>query len=100
LQLSSDRPLPNEFSTFPLSSLVGLQYWDRYLQVRHGDASGSEALLVFESADTLAGEFGGCIELQQIEGRGLCPVTENEESQTNLLEGAIREIPIFCKRLG
>jgi hypothetical protein len=79
VQVPGDRPLPNEFSTFPLSSLAGLQYWDRYLQVRHGDASGSEALLVFEPANTPAGEFGGCIELQQIEGRGLCPMTENGE---------------------
>ncbi len=73
-QLPGNRNFPNEFSTFPLSTITGLSYWDGSLLVRHGDASGAEAIVVFRSDQTPAGEYAGCGIVREGEGAGrLCP---------------------------
>lgn len=73
LQVPGPQALPNEFSTYPLSSPTGLIYWDGQLLVRHGDASGTESLLVFGPGSTPAGSYSGCIDLRQGESPTLCP---------------------------
>ncbi len=74
LQLPGNRNLPNEFSTFPLSTITGLSYWDGSLLVRHGDASGAEAIVVFRSDQNPAGKYAGCGIVREGEGAGrLCP---------------------------
>jgi hypothetical protein len=55
-----NRDFPNEFSTYGLSSLKGLRYWDGSLLVRHGSASGAEALVIFRTDSTPAGVYAGC----------------------------------------
>ena len=73
-QVPGDRPFPNVFSSYPLSSISGLQYWDDTLLVRHDSASGAEAMLMFRSGRTPAGEFAGCGFIQEEEGGDrLCP---------------------------
>ena len=73
-QLPGNRNFPNEFSTFPLSTITGLSYWDGSLLVRHGDASGAEAIVVFRPEQTPAGEYASCGIVQEGEGAGrLCP---------------------------
>lgn len=59
-QLPGARNLPNEFSTYALSSIAGLRYWDGSLLVRHGSASGAEALMIFRAGRTPAGDYAGC----------------------------------------
>ncbi|NJL87719.1 MAG: hypothetical protein HC886_19805 [Leptolyngbyaceae cyanobacterium SM1_1_3] len=73
VQVPGANSLTDEFSSYPLSSLIALEYWNGYLLVRQGDAAGAEALLVFRPGLTPAGEYAGCIELELGEGRGLCP---------------------------
>lgn len=55
-----NRDFPNEFSTYGLSSLKGVRYWDGSLLVRHGSASGAEALVIFRTDSTPAGVYAGC----------------------------------------
>jgi hypothetical protein len=59
-QLPGDRDFSNEFSTYGLSSLKGVRYWDGSLLVRHGSASGAEALVIFRTDSTPAGVYAGC----------------------------------------
>jgi hypothetical protein len=77
-QLPGDRDFPNEFSTYALSSLDGLLYWDGSLLVRHGSASGAQALVIFRpdstSGSTPAGVYAGCGITRINEGSDrLCP---------------------------
>ncbi|MEO1094364.1 MAG: hypothetical protein AAFX01_05640 [Cyanobacteria bacterium J06638_28] len=79
VQVPGSRPFPNEFSSYDLSSVTGLQYWESSLLVRHGDASGAEAMLIFRPSVTPAGEYAGCAVLHPGEGAGsLCPNTDPE----------------------
>ncbi|MBT9317195.1 hypothetical protein [Leptothoe spongobia] len=81
-QVPGERPLPNEFSSYGLSSISGLQYWDSTLLVRHGSASGAEALLVFRPDITPAGKFASCGFLNTLEGANrLCPAELAEPSE-------------------
>lgn len=74
VQVPGPRPFPNEFSSYDLSSVTGLRYWGSSLLVRHGDASGAEAMLIFRSGITPAGEYAGCAVVHLGEGAGgLCP---------------------------
>ena len=73
-QLPGARSLPNEFSTYSLSSIAGVRYWDGSLLVRHGSASGAEALMIFRSGPTPAGDYAGCGVTRAGEGASvLCP---------------------------
>lgn len=75
VQVPGANPLPNEFSSYSFSSVSGLQYWDSTLLVRHGSASGAEALLAFRPDITPAGKFASCGLLNTLEGADrLCPV--------------------------
>ena len=75
LQVPGDRPLPHEFSSYALSSISGLHYWDNTLLVSHGDASGADAMMVFPAGNTPAGQYAGCVVTQPGEGAGsLCPL--------------------------
>ena len=75
LQVPGDRPLPHEFSSYALSSISGLHYWDNTLLISHGDASGADAMMVFPPANTPAGQYAGCVVTQPGEGAGsLCPL--------------------------
>ncbi|NEP17412.1 MAG: hypothetical protein F6J97_10980 [Leptolyngbya sp. SIO4C1] len=60
VQVPGEQVFPNEFSSYPLNSITGVQYWDSSLLVRHGTASGAEALLVFRPGRTPAGEWVSC----------------------------------------
>ncbi len=73
-QLPGDRDFPNEFSTYALRSLNGVRYWDGSLLVRHGSASGAEALVIFRADTTPAGVYAGCgITLAGEGSDRLCP---------------------------
>jgi hypothetical protein len=76
VQVPGDRPLPNEFSSYPLSSMSGVQYWGGNLLIRHLDASGTEALLTFTPGNTPAGDYAGCVNLITGERPSLCPFGE------------------------
>jgi hypothetical protein len=72
--VEANRNFPNEFSTYGLSSLKGLRYWDGSLLVRHGSASGAEALVIFRIDSTPAGVYAGCGITRMGEGSDrLCP---------------------------
>ncbi|MEO0457647.1 MAG: hypothetical protein AAF152_13870 [Cyanobacteria bacterium P01_A01_bin.114] len=73
-QVPGDRNLPDEFSSYPLDGISGIQYWDSILLVRHGSASGAEAILMFRPDVTPAGTFAGCGIISDEEGADrLCP---------------------------
>lgn len=72
-QVPGDRPLPDEFSSYPLSSVADVDYWGGNLMVRQFDASGTEALVVFTPGDTPAGDYAGCVTLAVGESPSLCP---------------------------
>lgn len=73
VQVPGTTTLPDEFSTYPLSSITAVGYLQDDLLVKHADASGSEALLVFSAAATPAGEYAGCLYTEFGEGDRLCP---------------------------
>jgi hypothetical protein len=74
VQVPGPRSLPDEFSSYPLNSITGVQYWNSTLLVRQGTASGAESLLMFRPGITPAGEFAGCGITQVQEGAdSLCP---------------------------
>ncbi len=73
VQVPGKRPLPNEFSSYPFSSITNLGYFGEKLLVEHGDASGTQAMLVFNPSRTPAGKYTGCIVTNQGEGTRLCP---------------------------
>ncbi|ESA34015.1 hypothetical protein N836_19275 [Leptolyngbya sp. Heron Island J] len=82
VQVPGERAFPNEFSSYGLDSIGGLQYWDSTLLVRHGSASGAEALLVFRPDSTPAGSFASCGFLNTLEGADrLCPSDLAQASQ-------------------
>jgi hypothetical protein len=74
VQVPGDRPLPDEFSSYPLSSVAAVDYWGGNLMIRQFEASGTEALLVFTPDATPAGTYAGCITLAVGERPSLCPV--------------------------
>jgi hypothetical protein len=76
VQVPGDRPLPDEFSSYPLSSISGVHYWGSNLLVRHLDASGTEALLTFTPSHTPAGDYAGCVDLVTGERPTLCPPSD------------------------
>lgn len=67
-QLGGDRTLPNEFSSYPFNTILGSIYWDGDLYVRQGTASSAEAVMVFRSGQTPAGEYAGCAVVTAAEG--------------------------------
>ena len=74
VQVPGAQPFPHEFSTYALRDAAGLQYWDSTLMVRHGDASGALAMLVFRPGVNPAGEYAGCAILEEGEsGASICP---------------------------
>ncbi len=81
-QLPGDRVLvdlaapnfPNEFTSYPFSTISDMRYWDGSLLVRQGSASGAESIVVFRPAQTPAGLYAGCAVVTQNEGASvLCP---------------------------
>ncbi|MBF2078825.1 MAG: hypothetical protein IGR76_09975 [Synechococcales cyanobacterium T60_A2020_003] len=75
VQVPGNRPLPDEFSTFPLSSITGTGFVGGDLVIKHADVSDSEALMVFTASTTPAGEYAGCL-LTRLGGSDrLCPDT-------------------------
>lgn len=75
LQVPGKRSLPNEFASYPLSTIYRLDYSHGNLLVTNGDNSGTIAMLVFKPGKTPAGQYAGCVELERGEGRNLCPQT-------------------------
>lgn len=73
ISVPGDRPLPDEFSTFPLDGISHLAYLGDQLLIQQGDASGSGALLVFSTDEHPAGRYRGCVVTRTGEGPGLCP---------------------------
>jgi hypothetical protein len=73
VQVPGNRPLLDEFTTFPLSSIVATGFVGRDLAVRHADASDSEAMLIFQESTTPAGEFVACVYTRFGESDRLCP---------------------------
>lgn len=67
------RTLPDASSTFPLNGITATGFVGRDLAVRHGDASGSEAMLVFKNGTTPASMYAGCLYTVDGEGDRLCP---------------------------
>ncbi|MDJ0797993.1 MAG: hypothetical protein QNJ51_14445 [Calothrix sp. MO_167.B12] len=73
VQIPGKRQLPDEFYTYPFSSITRLGYFGEKLLVEHGDASGAEAMLVFNPSRTPSGKYTGCVVTRQGEGLRLCP---------------------------
>lgn len=71
-QVPGDKPFPNEFSTYALSTIEYVRFVEENLFVKHGDAAGNAALVVFKPGSTPAMEYAGCVNLELAEGRGLC----------------------------
>lgn len=63
----------DEFTTYPLSSVTGLGYLDDKLLIQQADASGSEAILVYSTANQPGGTFRGCVYTEPGESDRLCP---------------------------
>ncbi len=82
VQVPGARPFPNEFSSYGFSSINDLLYWDSTLLVRHGSASGAEALLVFRPDITPAGKFAACGIVNPLDGATfLCPAALENPSE-------------------
>ncbi|MBT9311405.1 hypothetical protein [Leptothoe kymatousa] len=74
VQVPGAQPLANEFSSYGLSSISGVHYWDSTLLVRNGSASGAETMLMFRPYLTPAGKFVACGTVTPGEGDAiLCP---------------------------
>jgi hypothetical protein len=73
VQIPGDDPIKDDFSTYPLDTIAAVGYLGGDLIIKTGDASGSEALLVFTSATTPAGQYAGCVLTRRGEGDRLCP---------------------------
>lgn len=73
VQVPGSDPINDDVSTYPLNSITAVGYLNNDLLVKQGDAAGSEALLVFEAANTPAGSYVGCLLTEQVEGDRLCP---------------------------
>ncbi|MEO1211324.1 MAG: hypothetical protein AAFX78_17510 [Cyanobacteria bacterium J06638_20] len=73
VSVPGDRPLPNAYSTFPLSSIINLGYFANQLLVQHGDASGTTSMLIFSTDEHPAGHYRGCIVTNEGESSRLCP---------------------------
>jgi hypothetical protein len=73
VQVPGPQPWPNEFSSYPLQSITGLQFWKGNLLVEQSSAADSRALLVFRPDRTAVGKYAGCVVLNSGEGPSLCP---------------------------
>lgn len=73
ISVPGDRPLPDEFSTFPLDSISNLGYFGEQLLIQQGDASGTTSLLVFSTDEHPAGRYRGCVVTEFVEGNDPCP---------------------------
>jgi len=73
VQVPGSQPLPDEFSTYSLDTIGYVRFLDGDLLIKHGDASGTTALLVFKPANTPAMDYAGCVDLQIGESRSVCP---------------------------
>ena len=65
---TADRSFPDELSSYAYSTIVDMRYWDSSLLVRHGSASGAEAILIFRPGRTPAGFYAGCAVVDAQEG--------------------------------
>lgn len=76
LSVPGAQGLPDGFSSYALSSLSGLDFFDGNWIVSHGTAAENRALLVFGPGNTPAGDYLGCVELAEGENpAGICPQT-------------------------
>lgn len=73
VQVPGERVLQDEFTTYPMRDLINIGYLGNDLLVKHSDASGSAAIMVFTPSGTPAGQYAGCVYTAIEEGRGLCP---------------------------
>jgi|GEM_PF-3170962 len=73
VSVPGDRALPDEFSTFPLDSILNLGYFGNQLLIQQGDASGTTSLLVFSVDEHPAGSYRGCVVTEFVEGNDPCP---------------------------
>jgi len=73
VQVPGSQPLPDEFSTYSLDTIGYVRFLDGDLLIKHGDASGTTALLVFKPANTPAMDYAGCVDLEIGESRSVCP---------------------------
>lgn len=65
--------LPDGFSTHLLRRITKVGYFGSDLLVKHGDASGSAATLIFTPSRTPAGKYAGCVITNPGESRNICP---------------------------
>ena len=73
-QLPGSRNFPNEFSSYPFSSITDLRYWNGTLYVQQGTASGAESVVIFRADRTPSGDYAGCGVVSVGEGADrLCP---------------------------
>ena len=73
VQLPGIKALSDEFSTYPFRSISKVGFFGNDLLVKHGDASGTEALVVFGSSSKPAGKYDGCLVTSVGEGHNICP---------------------------
>ncbi len=73
VQVPGAAALPDDRSTYPLNSITALGYLNDDLLIKQGDASGSEAMLVFTPSNSTTREFAGCVYTQREGGDRLCP---------------------------
>jgi len=73
VQVPGSTSLRDEFTTYPLNSIVGLGYLNNELLIQQADASGTEALLVYSTSQHPSGQYRGCVYTEDGESRRLCP---------------------------
>ncbi|MEM7725630.1 MAG: hypothetical protein AAF208_04575 [Cyanobacteria bacterium P01_A01_bin.45] len=73
MQVPGKTALPDEFSTHLLRSITKIGYFDNDILIKHSDASGSGATLIFTPSRTPAGKYAGCVITNPGESRNICP---------------------------
>ena len=74
VQLPGTKKLPDEFSSYPFRTIQKIGFFGDDLLVKHGDASGTEALVVFENSGKPAGKYDGCLVTSAGESQNICPI--------------------------
>ena len=74
VQLPGIKKLSDEFSSYPFRTISQVGFLGNDLLVKHGDASGTEALVVFGNSKKPAGKYSGCLITSIGESQNICPI--------------------------
>lgn len=76
VKVPGTQPLPDNNSTYALSSIQSVHFLEENLLVKHADASDAQALVVFKPVQSPAFQYAGCVDLKITE-TGLCARLHN-----------------------